>query len=253
MQLPLGVKILERYPMADGIYRILRTGFQLLIWGGEVRGLEKLPEHGPAVLVANHLGALGPIAATASLPRRLYPWIISDMLDSAKAPEYLRVDFIEKELHFRPPLSLWLAKMLCKIAVPLLRSVGCVPVYPDPEGLRGTIEQSLDLLTQEKFLIVFPEDPAQPPDTKLKMSPFKKGFTRLGELFYQRSGKSIWFYPLAIHAGQRLVQVGGPISYNPLTPQVVERLRIRNMLESMIHQMYSAMDSGEILGIPQTQ
>ncbi|MHB8779196.1 MAG: hypothetical protein ACYC6R_15770, partial [Anaerolineales bacterium] len=79
--------------MKDLLYRSLAAGFQAFIWGGEVMGEEILPEQGPAVLVANHLDALGPIAVVSCVPRRLHPWVVADMLDAKLAPEYLRWDF----------------------------------------------------------------------------------------------------------------------------------------------------------------
>ena len=237
--------------MTDGLYRILRAGFQHLIWGGDLRGEENLPDRGPAVLVANHLGALGPIATAAILPLRLYPWIACAMLDPVVAPEYLRLDCVEKEMHLRTPVSRWVADVLSKLAVPLLISVGCIPVFPDQEGLRQTIEISLEHLLQGQFLIVFPEDPNRPIDERFMMTPFKKGFARLGELYYQRCGERLRFYPLAVHAEKRLVVVGDPLTYNPMDTPVEERLRIRNTLEGMIHEMYVSLEIDGTPGLPQ--
>ena len=239
--------------MAEPLYRILSLAFQHLIWGGELEGGEKLPAHGPAVLVGNHLGSLGPIAAAASLPVRLHPWIVSAMLDPVIAPNYLRRDFVEKDFHLHPPVSLWISKAVCKISVPLLNSIGCVPVYPNPDGLRVTIQQSLELLLEDAFLIVFPEDPTMPIEPRYGMAPFKKGFTWLGELYYQSTGRSLNFYPLAVHATRRVVKVGDPIRYHPFSSPVEERSRIRKVLEGMIHEMVLGMDAGDYLGVPLTR
>lgn len=236
--------------MKDWLYRFVSAGLQHFIWGGEIGGEENLPQAGPAVLVANHLGALGPIAIAACLPRRLYAWVVADMLDEKRAPEYLRWDFVEKELGLKMPFSLWLATVISKLSVPLLKSVGCIPVYPDPERLSLTFERSVELLAQGAFLLVFPEDPNRPMDARLKMTPFKKGFVRLGELYFQRTGKALRFYPLAVHAEMRVVQVGKPIAYNPYAPPVNERIRIKNVLEKMIHEMYLELDGNAYVGVP---
>ena len=236
--------------MADWLYSFIAAGIQAFIWGGELAREENLPEQGPAVLVANHLGALGPLASAACVPRRLYPWVVAEMVDANTASNYLRLDFVEKELHLRLPFSLWLAKALSKITVPLLNSVGCVAVYPDADGLRTTFERSLDLLLDGQFLLVFPEDPSRPIYPQFKMSPFKKGFARLGEMYFQHTGQILRFYPLAIHGERRLVQVGKPIAYNPYTSPVEERMRVKNVLENMIHEMYLEMDAGGYVGVP---
>ena len=49
--------------MADWLYSFIAAGIQAFIWGGELAREENLPEQGPAVLVVNHLGALGPLAS----------------------------------------------------------------------------------------------------------------------------------------------------------------------------------------------
>jgi 1-acyl-sn-glycerol-3-phosphate acyltransferase len=234
----------------DLLYRLLAECFQAFIWGGDVAGDENLPEQGPAVLVANHLGALGPIAVVSCVPRRLYPWVHADVMDAERAPEYLRWDFVEKELHLTMPFSLWLAKTIAKISVPLLNRTGCIPVHTNPKGLLATFDQSVDLLTRGRFVVVFPEDPTQPPDPKFGMSPFKKGFVRLGELYFQGTGRSLKFYPLAVHAIRRTVQVGKPVTYNPYAPPVKERIRIKNALESMIREMLIGKDGNFYLRVP---
>jgi 1-acyl-sn-glycerol-3-phosphate acyltransferase len=45
---------------------------KLFLWNGELVGEENLPRSGPAVFIANHLEAVGPIAAYCSIPFRLY-------------------------------------------------------------------------------------------------------------------------------------------------------------------------------------
>ena len=46
----------------------------------------------------SHAGSLGPIACVSTIPLRLYPWIRPEMVDLRTNPEYMRVDFIEKDL-----------------------------------------------------------------------------------------------------------------------------------------------------------
>jgi hypothetical protein len=236
--------------MEDLLYRLLAEGFQAFIWGGEITGEENLPEQGPAIFVANHLRALGPIAVISSVPLRLHPWVVSDMMDANLAPEYLRWDFVERQLHLSVPLSLWVAKAISKISVPMLNGMGGIPVYPNPDQFQATFEQSTDLLVRGRFLLVFPEDPTQPIDPQFEMSSFKKGFARLGELYFQRTGRFIRFYPLAVHAKRHCVQVGRPVTYNPYTLPVKERLRIKHALENMIHEMLLGMGGNAYLGIP---
>jgi hypothetical protein len=196
--------------IADATYRLIAWLFDAFLWGGELIGEEHLSE-GPAVFVSNHLGALGPIAVIASLPVRVYPWVISDMLEDARAAAYLNQDFVEPQLHLSPPFSMLVAKGISQISVRLLRATGCVPVWPGEEAQK-TLERSVELLVAGKSLLIFPEDPAKGTDPRFRMTPFKKGFARLGELYFGRTGSSLRFYPIAVHLDSYRVRIGRPIA-----------------------------------------
>ena len=143
--------------MRDTLYHILVSALDLVLWGGKLEGKENLLREGPAVFVANHLDATGPIACCCSLPMRVYPWSVGDMMDMVKAPEYLNKDFTEKVLHLKPPLSLFFSRLLTHITVPMFHSLGCIPVYKgDYTRIQETLNQSLDLLRQGRFLTDLP-------------------------------------------------------------------------------------------------
>lgn len=235
--------------MNDKTYRLLAGLFDAFIWGGELAGDENLPDKGPAVFVSNHVGALGPIATVSSLPLRVYPWIIGDMLDPEKAPAYLNMDFVEKQLHLRPPLSDWLSRRISKISVPLLRSAGCIGVWQG-EALFQTYHASVDLLAEGKCLLIFPEDPKQAFNEYFKMAPFQKGFARLGEFFFERTGECLRFYPLTVHVNSSRIKVGRPVTFNPQNPPMLERARIKNVLEAIIHETYISMAMEGYMGVP---
>lgn len=236
--------------MNETLYKIVAWAFQELIWGGDLLGAEELPERGPAVFVSNHVGALGPIAVGASIPLRLYAWIHADMLDPRLAPDYLRRDFVEPQLHVPQPFSRWLAHGISKLHIPLLRAVGCIPVYHTPAGLLKTFQISLDLLEKGNYLLIFPENSDLPMDPRFQMSPFKKGFARLGEMFYRRTGRILPFYPLAVHVRSLTVRVGKPVRYNPIADPEAERVRIVDLLEQAIHDLYLQASQGEIVQLP---
>ncbi len=236
--------------MNERLYGIVAWAFQELIWGGDLLGAENLPERGPAVFVSNHLGALGPIAVGASIPFRLRAWIHADMLNARLAPDYLCRDFVEPQLRLTPPFSRWLARAISKLHVPLLRAVGCIPVYHTPKGLLETFRLSLDQLEQGNCLLIFPENPDLPVDPRYQMTPFKKGFARLGELYYQRTKRILPFHPLAVYRPSLMVRAGRPVRYNPLNNPAGERVRIANLLEQAIQEMYRQASQGKIVQLP---
>ncbi len=224
--------------MKDSLYHFIAGVLDLFLWNGRLIGEENLPQRGPAVFIANHQDATGPIGACCSIPLRLHPWIIADMMDKDLAPAWMREDFVERQLHIQPPASRWIAQALCKIALPLFYSLGCIPVYRnDYDSMQGTYNMSMDVLRQGKFLLIFPEDNRLPADLLTKMQPFQHSFARLGEMYYAETGECLEFYPVTIHATKQLV-VGKPVAFNPLNTVGQERRRLKNLMEDTIIARY---------------
>jgi 1-acyl-sn-glycerol-3-phosphate acyltransferase len=227
----------------DLLYRVLSRLLDVAVWRGELIGGDALPASGPAVFVANHVGSIGPIAVAASIPIRLYSWVVSDMLDSDKAAAYLCKDFVKPELHLPDRLALPVSQLLSRITVRLLRSLGCIPVWNDRQLLE-TYSLSDACLTAGRCLSVFPEDPQLPTDPRSGMRPFKSGFGRLGSMHFARTGGRLPFYPVAVHKAKRQVQLGEPILFKPLHPESAERKRLARLLELIISGML--VDGGEL-------
>ncbi len=190
------------------------------------------------------MGAVGPVGICSSLPMRLYPWVLGATVDMVKGPEEVRKDFVEKILRIRPPLSEAVAKGICKISSPLLLSLGCIPVPDTHHEQEATFLTSLAILRQGKILLIVPEDPKAEPDPLTGIRPFKRGFLRLGELYYQETGTRLPFYPVTIHEAG-LVIVGKPITYNPLNDAKMERFRMVNLLEDTIKAMHLEITENE--------
>jgi hypothetical protein len=236
--------------MKDALYHFFVGTLDLFLWSGELISEENLPHGGPAVFIANHLDAAGPIATGCSLPLRIHPWIIANMMDKDLAPAWLEEDFTQRQLHLKPPLSTWLAKALCRIAVPLFYSLGCIPVYRGDYDLlqEKTLPMSLDVLRKEQFLLVFPEDNRMATDPVTKMQPFQRTFVRLGEMYYHETGKRLEFFPLCIH-GSGYLMIGKPVAFNPLNSVGLERRRLKDLMESSIISMYLQLEHGETSGV----
>lgn len=238
--------------MQDILYWFGVGMLDAVYWGGALEGYENLSAQGPAVFIANHLGPRGPIGALCSIPRRLYPWLHSDMLDPSRAADYLRQDFVEPRMGLKPPASLIFAQALSKITVPLLRNLGCVPVCKGYQNMYQTWEESLRLLLKGKFLLIFPEDATLPADPLTGFHPFQRAFARLGEIYYEHTQKRLPFYPVAVHPSHR-VRVGEPIFYSPLNPPGKERSRLRDLIAASIRRMYLDMEGEEMTGLVSEQ
>jgi len=60
----------------------------------------------------------------------------------------------------------------------------------------------------------------------------------------------IRFYPIAVYAQRNLIQVGKPVRYNPYASPAGERLRIKSVLGTMIHDLYLELGGKPYAGIP---
>jgi len=230
--------------MRDGLYQFIISTLDLFLWGGKLVGEDNLPVRGPAVFIANHHEALGPIAVYGSMPLRLYTWSVADMVDKEKAAAYLQWDFVERTLHLNPPLSAWVARALSNFSVPFLRSLGCIPVYKgDYDRMADTLKLSMDVLRQGKFLLVFPEDNLLAKDPETRIAAFQRSFVRLGEVYYAETGKRLEFYPVAVHP-KGLVMVGTPVAFDPLNRVGLERSRLKDIMEKSVRAMYLQAEHG---------
>ena len=170
------------------------------------------------------------------------------MMDKVLAPIWLQKDFTERQLHLKMPFSRWLARALCSISVPLFYSLGCIPVYhSDYERMRETLDMSMAVLQERKFIVVFPEDYRLAKDPVTKMQPFQHSFVRLAEKYYEETGELLEFYPLVVHSAGQMV-VGKPVAFNPLNPVGTERRRLKNLLEEIIIAMYMQLEGGNASG-----
>jgi hypothetical protein len=238
--------------MKDSTNRFLMNVLNLFMWRGKLAGQENLPSSGPAVFIANHLETLGPIAAICSIPLRLHVW--SNMLDEENTNELLRWDFTERALHLKPPLSAWVAKGIANIIIPLLRSLEYIPIYVgDPRRMADTLDLSVKILRQCKFVLLFPEDRMAPINPETGLRPFQHIFPRLAERYYQQTGEPLKFFPVTIHAERRLVVIGKPVAFDPHNPVGQERRRMKAIMEDTIIATYRQLEEGQAAGLPTSQ
>jgi 1-acyl-sn-glycerol-3-phosphate acyltransferase len=242
--------------MKNKMNHFLMRVLNFFLWNGELVGKENLPRSGPAVFIANHLEAVGPIAAFCSIPFRLYAWTIADMVDEEKAAAWLKWDFVERTLELKPPVSAWVATLMSKITVPFLHWMGCIPVYRGRyDRLAETLQLSMDVLHKDKCLLIFPEDNRLQADPVTGMKPFQHSFGRLGEKYFAETGGRLEFYPVAIH-GSGYIMVGKVVTFNPNLAVAAERQRLKRLMENAIKTMYMQMeneDSSNMLTPQQNQ
>ena len=178
-------------------------------------GYENIQTPGPAIYISNHLGALGPIETILSVPIRFYPWIIAEMMDFKRAPEYLFNDFVRPVLHLQGWVGIRFSTLLTKISVRLLRAIGSVSIDRFGGMTTDGFRHSLRLLREGKNLLIFPEDPLLSLDSDTLMRHFMPGFATLCSLFQSDECTLLPVYPLAVHATSETIAIGTPEFFHP--------------------------------------
>ncbi|MEA4894917.1 MAG: MATE family efflux transporter [Oscillospiraceae bacterium] len=197
----------------SGLFRFLRRA--ILFFTGPMKTIWEEPfAGGPAVFVANHDMALGPIAMNVQfeLCEDTRSWINAQTLSVKALPAYIRQDFWW-------PSGKWYTKILdytvayaCSLILPLiLKGSDCIPVYHDT-GVMSTLRQSIKTLSDGKHLLLFPEHPSGYHEYGEKIF---DGFVSVGKLYYARKKESVLFYPTFVDWKKRTIRVGKPVSYDP--------------------------------------
>ncbi len=217
--------------------RLLGTPFRYSCNGQEI-----LPDQQPVLFVSNHCGPIGPVACVLSLPRRVYPWIVVDMLDPKRIVPYLYQDFITNSLHLQGPFGWFLAKAIAKIALPLLQGLGCIAVDRYDVRFFGAFHRSLELLEAGKSLLIFPEDPLLPINPETGMRPFMSGFLWLCVLYERKTGKRLPVIPTAVIPSKRRIILEEPMFLPTLQSPKEDMRKLAQEIEIKVSRLLKRAD-----------
>jgi 1-acyl-sn-glycerol-3-phosphate acyltransferase len=207
----------------------------------DVEGFENIQNPGPAVFIANHLGPTGPIEIILSVPIRFYPWVISEMADYEKAPQYLFDDFVHPVLHLGGRFGLFISTLITKISVRLFKAIGAVSIDRFGGYAVDGFRHSMRLLKEGKNLLIFPENSLLPLDPHTSMRPFMPGFATLCKIYMHEIGDPLPVYPLAVNAHCELVSIGKPEFYQAQGRHAETIQAFSDLLESRVRQLYLDM------------
>ena len=203
----------------------------------KIRGREniRLDKDIACVFVCNHGEIYGPIVTNLYVPFSFRPWVTYEMMERDVVADRVCNGTL-KDVKWLPK---WLLHFLVdKIAAPVLvwimKSVDSIPVYHDnPRKLMQTFRQTTAAMDAGDNILLFPENAATTEDHRYAregVSEFFTGFTMIGQLYHNKTGKCAQFIPLYADKHKRTITFGVPTRYNPDIPNNEEKERLCDYL-----------------------
>ncbi|MGA2478713.1 MAG: lysophospholipid acyltransferase family protein [Spirochaetia bacterium] len=212
-----------------------------LFFKSHLSGAQNLKQGEPVILVANHAGSFGPVSVITSLPMRLYPWVASEVTERTTVAKRIQAEFLEQELHLRPPISSYLGKVIGRVCVALMKDIDAIPVYVKSKKILDTVQSSLALLEQGKNILVFAEDSTRKINDVL--GEFRTGFAHVAKLYYEKTMKAVQFLPVAVNKKVGRIRIGKPIRFDASNAFSVEKERLKKELQERIWDLYCSMEA----------
>ncbi|MDO5328015.1 MAG: lysophospholipid acyltransferase family protein [Clostridia bacterium] len=224
-------KSLKRYGI-KAILFILRPLYRHKIIGKENVQLD--PDT-PCVFVCNHGEIYGPVVATLYVPFSFRPWVAYEITDvNAIAERTMNGTFQNVKGFWRRPLNWIMIKIGAPFLAWVMKSVDCIPVYHDnPRKLMQTFRDTVSAMQAGDNILLFPENADTSVDHRYVregVSEFFTGFTMIGQLYNNKTGKCPLFVPVYANKRKRTITFGAPTRYNPDIPANEEKERLCDYL-----------------------
>ncbi|MEJ2664269.1 MAG: hypothetical protein P8107_09540, partial [Spirochaetia bacterium] len=138
------------------MFRFIRTILRLIYRKPDFIGFEKLNIN-PALFISNHLLSYGPVQFFLFCPFEVVPWVIHDVTRRYECRDYIRREFVYKELHLGGYTSYFLAWIISVLCLWIMRRIGAIPVFSHSRRLLLTFDKTIKSLAHGKNVIIFIE------------------------------------------------------------------------------------------------
>lgn len=218
-----------------------------------IRGKEniQMDQDCACVFICNHGEIYGPIVTNLYVPYSFRPWVTYEMMDRKVIAERVCSGTLQDvKVLPRPVLYFLVDKIAAPFLAWIMKSVDSIPVYHDnPRKLMQTFRETTAAMDAGDNILLFPENAATSADHKyLKegVSEFFTGFTMIGQLYYNKTGKRAQFIPLYADKKKRTITFGVPTRYNPEVPANEEKERLCTYLRGEMLRVAGMADKTEI-------
>ena len=198
-----------------------------------IRGREniQLDRDTPCVFVCNHGEIYGPIVTNLYVPFSFRPWVTYEMMDrKAIADRVCNGTLKDIKIIPKPIMHFLVDRIAAPFLAWIMRSVDSIPVYHDnPRKLMQTFRETTAAMEAGDNILLFPENAETSQDHRYQrqgVSEFFTGFTMIGQLYNNKTGKCAQFIPLYADKSKRTITFGVPTRYNPDASSNEEKERL---------------------------
>lgn len=193
---------------------------------------DNLPDK--AIYFANHSGAAGPLTLSVYFPKYLVPWGAYPMTGHYFTRwKYLYFTFYQQKLGYKKFRSFILATLFGIISKTLYKGVQLIPTYPDVR-LRKTISMSIEHLSVNNSLLIFPEDSRE--GYLEQIDAFHSGMVYLAQTYYKKMKMQIPLIPLYYHKTKQQIITGKAIFLSDF-PEGMKRDEIAEKLRLTLNEL----------------
>ena len=187
-----------------------------------------------SLILSNHVGAKGPLAWELYFKSPFRFWGTYEMNSSLpKVYVYLSKIYFHQKKHW----PLWLSRILCVIAAPLLwvfyRGLNLISTYPDYR-FRNTVKTSVEEIENNRSIVVFPEDSSNGYHDKLTM--FFAGFVVFAKKCYKK-GYDLPIYVAYLKKKTKEMIIDKPVLYSELANLELSQQEIADKLCDRMNEL----------------
>lgn len=195
---------------------------------------EEIPDK--CIMVANHSAKSGPMALEIYLPTLNVKWGAYQMLGNYKSRfKYLRDVFYIQKCGWSKTKATIKASLEAIFSKMLYKGMKFVPTYPDGR-LTLTIKNSIEILDDNKAILVFPEDSND--GYKEIVTSFFSGFILLSEQYYKKYQEDLPIYPIYFHLKKKRIVVGKPLFIQKLIEKGMKRTEIAELFCNEVNNLF---------------
>lgn len=220
------------YAMLKGVVRLFFPENEV-IWR-----TEKPDDDGEIVYICNHTKIYAPVFFLLEKPT-VRVWSNYYFLFYKTCWQHMKKAVVTgKRAWLRP-----LAFILTPLIVALFRATEPIPVYKMSEKVLETFEKSVETAEENVSQVIFPER------TENKVNEyvyeFNQGFPTVAQVYYEKTGKRMKFYPTYCAQPLHKIVVGDPIEYDPDVPMKIQRAAICEYLQTAIKDLGDSLPEHE--------